>query len=66
MNVPLEKVCEYLREWGDLTVGELRSLTAERMGDRITSYKKHSRGELLALLMDDQSNWENGAARCTR
>jgi hypothetical protein len=66
MNVSLDKVCDYLRKWGDLSLGELRELTAERMGDKISTYRKHSRGELLALLMADESLWESRAPVCTR
>src|SRR5262245_21965476 len=31
MNVPLDSVCEYLRQWGDLSLTELRRRTAEQM-----------------------------------
>jgi hypothetical protein len=66
MNVPLDRVCDYLREWGDLTVQALREMAAERMGDRVSVYRHHSRGELLALLMSDYPNWEGQPPVCTR
>ncbi len=66
MNVSLDKVCDYLRKWGDLSLTDLRALTAERMGDRISVYRKHSRGELLALLMADESRWQSPEPMCTR
>ena len=66
MNVPLDRVCDYLREWGDLSVRSLRELLAQRMGDRVSVYRKHSRGELLALLMSDYPDWEGRAPACPR
>jgi hypothetical protein len=66
MNVSLDKVCDYLRKWGDLSLGDLREVVAKRMGDRPSVYRKHSRGELLALLMADDSNWKTRAPVCTR
>ena len=65
MNVSLDKVCDYLREWGNLTVRELREKLAKRMGDAPSVYRGHGRGELLALLMADLSNWEERAV-CRR
>ena len=58
MNVPLDRVCDYLRDWGNLTVRELREMLADRMGDTVSAYKGHGRGELLALLMSDYPDWE--------
>jgi hypothetical protein len=66
MNVPLDKVCDYLREWGDLTVRELREMLADKMGDTISAYKGHRRGDLLALLMSDYPDWEGRPPVCTR
>jgi hypothetical protein len=59
MNVSLEKVCDYLRKWGDMSLGDLRVLLAKRMGDRVSVYRRHTRGEVLALLMADDSNWSS-------
>lgn len=66
MNVPLEKVCDYLREWGSLPVTSLREMLAERMGDSVSVYRGRSRGELLALLMSDYPEWEPREPVCTR
>jgi hypothetical protein len=66
MEVSLDKVCDLLRKWGDLPLGRLREMVAERMGDSRSTYKGHSRGELLALLMGDVENWEGRAPVCTR
>jgi len=66
MNVPLDKVCDYLREWGDLSVRELRELLAEKMQDSVSAYKRHRRGDLLALLMSDYPDWEGRGSACTR
>jgi hypothetical protein len=66
MNVPLEKVCDYLREWGNLTVRELREMLADKMGDTASVYKGHPRGELLAMLMSDIPDWEGRGPACTR
>jgi hypothetical protein len=63
MNVSLDKVCDYLRKWGDLSLGDLRELVAKRMGDGISVYRRHTRGELLALLMADEANWSSSACR---
>ena len=66
MNVSLDRVCEYLREWGDLPVRSLREMLAERLGDSLSAYKGHSRGELLAMLMADYPEWEGRPPVCTR
>ena len=65
MNVPLDRVCDYLRDWGNLTVRELREKLARRVGDAVSVYRGHGRGELLALLMSDYPDWE-GRGVCTR
>jgi len=39
LNVPLDKVCDYLREWGNLTVRDLREMLAKRMGDAVSVYR---------------------------
>jgi hypothetical protein len=66
MNVPLDRVCDYLREWGNLTVRELREMLADKMDDTVSAYKGHGRGELLALLMADYPDWEGRPPVCTR
>lgn len=66
MNVPLDSVCEYLRQWGDLSLTELRQLAAEQMGDSLSTYKKHARGELLAMLMENCPEWRGQPPVCTR
>ncbi len=66
MNVPLDKVCEYLREWGNLPVRTLREMAAERLGDQMSVYKNHSRGEMLALLIADYADWEGRPPVCPR
>jgi hypothetical protein len=63
MNVSLDQVCDYLRKWGDLSLGSLRELVAKRMGDSLSVYRRHTRGELLALLMADEANWDSSACR---
>lgn len=66
MNVPLDRVCDYLREWGDLSVRGLREMLADKTGDSVSTYKGHRRGELLALLMSDYPDWEGRPPVCTR
>lgn len=66
MNVPLDRVCDNLREWGNLTVRELREMLADKLGDTVSAYKGRSRGELLALLMESYPDWEGRAPICTR
>lgn len=66
MNVPLDKVCEYLREWGNLPVRTLREMAAERLGDQASVYKNHSRGDMLALLIADYPDWEGRPPVCPR
>jgi hypothetical protein len=66
MNVPLDRVCDYLREWGDLSVRELREMLADRLGDSVSVYKGRGRGELLALLMADYPDWEGRTPVCPR
>jgi hypothetical protein len=66
MNVPLDRVCDYLREWGEHTVRELREMLAYKMGDPVSAYKGHRRGELLALLMADYPDWEGRPQVCPR
>lgn len=66
MDVSLDKVCDYLRKWGDLSLTEMREMLAKRLGDPKSTYRKHSRGELLALMMSDYPNWDGKAAVCPR